>query len=59
MDERWYLRANPDVGAAVKSGQLASAREHFALAGASEWRSPSPRYENDAAQWKRALQEAA
>lgn len=55
VDERWYLRCNPDVGAAVKSGRLTSAREHFAMAGAAEWRSPSPRYENDAAQWKRAL----
>ncbi len=59
VDERWYLRANPDVGAAVKAGKLASGREHFALAGAGEWRSPSARYEGDAAQWKRALEEAA
>ena len=59
VDERWYLRANPDVGAAVKAGKLSSAREHFTLAGAHEWRSPSPRYEGDAAQWKKALEEAA
>lgn len=56
VDERWYLRSNPDVGAAVKAGKLSSAREHFTLAGASEWRSPSPRYEGDAAQWKKALE---
>lgn len=59
VDERWYLRANPDVGAAVKAGKLSSAREHFTLAGAGEWRSPSPRYEGDAQQWKKALEEAA
>lgn len=58
VDERWYLRANPDVGAAVRAGKLSSAREHFTLAGAGEWRSPSPRYEGDAAQWKRALETA-
>jgi hypothetical protein len=56
VDERWYLCANPDVGAAVKAGKPASAREHFALAGTGEWRSPSARYEGDAAQWKRALE---
>jgi hypothetical protein len=58
VDERWYLRSYPDVGAAVKAGRLSSAREHFTLTGAAEWRSPSPRYENDALQWKRALEEA-
>lgn len=59
VDERWYLRSYPDVGAAVKAGRLSSAREHFAMAGAGEWRSPGPRYEGDAAQWKKALEEAA
>ena len=59
VDERWYLRSYPDVGAAVRAGRLSSATEHFEIVGASEWRSPSVRYENDAAQWKRALQAAA
>jgi hypothetical protein len=58
VDERWYLRSYPDVGAAVRAGRLASGREHFSIIGAQEWRSPSPRYENDAAQWKRALEAA-
>ncbi len=59
VDERWYLRSYPDVGSAVKAGHLNSAAEHFTLVGASEGRSPSVRYENDAAQWKKALQAAA
>lgn len=59
VDERWYLRSYPDVGAAVKAGKLASATEHFQVIGASEGRSPNVRYENDAAQWKKALQAAA
>lgn len=58
VDERWYLHSYPDVGAAVRAGRISSGREHFWIAGAGEWRSPSPRYENDAAQWKRALQAA-
>jgi hypothetical protein len=59
VDEKWYLRSYPDVGAAVKAGRLTSGREHFSMVGASEWRSPSPRYEADAQQWKRALEDAA
>lgn len=55
VDEGWYLNSYPDVGQAVKAGQLASAAEHFGIIGASEWRSPSPRYMNDAEQWKKAL----
>jgi len=58
VDERWYLRSYPDVASAVKAGRVSSAREHFAMAGATEWRSPSPRYEADAQQWKRALEDA-
>ncbi|MBR0681726.1 hypothetical protein GXW74_14625 [Roseomonas eburnea] len=58
VDERWYLRSYPDVEAAVKAGKLASGREHFSMIGAAEWRSPSPRYEADTQQWKRALEAA-
>jgi hypothetical protein len=58
VDERWYLRSYPDVGSAVRAGQLASATEHFTVIGASEGRSPSSRYENDATQWKKALRAA-
>lgn len=58
VDERWYLRSYPDVGSAVRAGRLSSATEHFEIVGASEWRSPSVRYENDALQWKKALQVA-
>lgn len=58
VDERWYLRSYPDVASAVKAGRVGSAREHFTMAGAAEWRSPSPHYEADALQWKRALEAA-
>jgi hypothetical protein len=58
VDERWYLRSYPDVGSAVRAGQLSSATEHFMVVGASEGRSPSVHYENDAAQWKKALRAA-
>ncbi|MBR0673270.1 hypothetical protein [Neoroseomonas soli] len=58
VDERWYLRAYPDVEAAVKAGKLSSGREHFSMVGAAEWRSPSPHYEADTQQWKRALEAA-
>lgn len=58
VDERWYLRSYPDVGSAVKAGRLTSATEHFNVIGAAEWRSPSVRYERDAAQWKQALSAA-
>jgi hypothetical protein len=58
VDERWYLRSYPDVGSAVKAGRLTSATEHFNAIGAAEWRSPSVRYERDAAQWKQALSAA-
>jgi hypothetical protein len=58
VDERWYLRSYPDVGSAVRAGRLSSATEHFQIVGASEWRSPSMRYENDALQWKKALEAA-
>ena len=58
VDERWYLHAYPDVSAAVRAGRLASGREHFSVASAAEWRSPSFRYEADARQWKRALEDA-
>lgn len=58
VDEKWYLRSYPDVGSAVKAGQLQSGSQHFSMVGASEGRSPSVRYENDAAQWKKVLQPA-
>jgi hypothetical protein len=41
FDESWYLATYADVNAAVGSGALASAWQHFQLAGAHEGRSPS------------------
>jgi len=38
FDEEAYLRANPDVAAAVKNGQLQSGRQHFELFGRNEGR---------------------
>jgi hypothetical protein len=54
VDERWYLRAYPDVADAVRDQQIASATEHFEIIGAGEGRSPAPRYAPVAAQWKKA-----
>jgi Methyltransferase domain len=38
FDEAHYLRANPDVAAAVAAGQITSGRQHFDLYGSSEGR---------------------
>lgn len=40
VDEAWYLASYADVAAAVKSGELASAREHYIRAGYFENRLP-------------------
>lgn len=40
VDEDWYLKTNPDVANAVKSGALASARAHYQTAGFFEDRLP-------------------
>jgi hypothetical protein len=40
FDEKWYLATYPDVAAAVKTGSVLSAREHFANAGYFEGRFP-------------------
>ncbi len=42
VDEKWYLARYPDVGAAVKSGAVKSAREHYIRAGYFENRLPAP-----------------
>lgn len=42
IDEEWYLRVNADVRAAIKAGQFASARDHYAQAGYFEDRWPRP-----------------
>lgn len=39
-DEQAYLRANPDVAAAVSAGQLGSALQHYQSFGQSEGRNP-------------------
>ncbi|MDD4913604.1 MAG: hypothetical protein PHW13_01030 [Methylococcales bacterium] len=38
FDELAYLRANPDVKAAIESGQVNSGREHFIYHGKNEGR---------------------
>ncbi|MEL6763343.1 MAG: Ig-like domain-containing protein, partial [Cyanobacteria bacterium J06607_6] len=45
FDERFYLDQNPDVLAAVSSGQLSSGYAHFVSAGISEGRAPSILYD--------------
>jgi hypothetical protein len=40
VDEAWYLKTNPDVANAVKTGDLASARSHYIIAGFYEDRWP-------------------
>lgn len=40
VDEAWYLKTNADVELAVNSGQLASARAHYIIAGFFEDRWP-------------------
>ncbi|MGD1928410.1 MAG: cadherin-like domain-containing protein [Leptolyngbyaceae cyanobacterium] len=44
-DESFYLSENPDVAAAVASGDLSSGYEHFITSGISEGRSPSVLYD--------------
>lgn len=58
VDERWYLQTYRDVAEGVHSGRIASAAEHFRVAGAREGRSPNPAYVATAEQWKKALLKA-
>ncbi|MDX2239955.1 MAG: nuclear transport factor 2 family protein [Leptolyngbyaceae cyanobacterium bins.302] len=44
FDERYYRWANPDVSAAIDSGQYKDGLEHYNLIGRSEGRSPSGYY---------------
>jgi hypothetical protein len=41
FNEQWYLQNNPDVAAAVQSGQFASAADHWNLHGQAEGRASS------------------
>ncbi len=45
FDEQYYLAHNPDVAAAVASGQIASGFQHYLLYGAREGRSPTPDFD--------------
>jgi len=40
VDEAWYARAYEDIGAAVRDGKIASARQHFVADGYIEGRKP-------------------
>lgn len=42
VDEAWYLKENPDIAEAVKSGAVSSARRHFIDDGYLEGRLPFP-----------------
>jgi hypothetical protein len=55
VDEAWYLRIYTDVAGGVRSGESASAAEHFRVVGASEGRSPSAANSITAEQWKKAF----
>jgi GT2 family glycosyltransferase len=46
FDEASYLRAFPDVAAAVRRGELTSGHEHYLLAGKAERRLELPEYRN-------------
>ena len=56
VDEKWYLQKYPDVAAAVRERKIPSAKDHFHAIGAGEGRSPNSELEEDAKQWKEALQ---
>jgi hypothetical protein len=42
VDEKWYRRTNEDVDAAIRSGEMKSAHEHYIRAGYFEDRLPRP-----------------
>jgi hypothetical protein len=42
VDEAWYLASYPDVAAAVSSGTVKSASQHYLLSGVREGRQPRP-----------------
>jgi hypothetical protein len=42
VDEEWYARAYEDIGNAVKSGVVGSAKQHFVHDGYFEGRLPFP-----------------
>ncbi len=42
VDEAWYLATYPDVAAAVKAGELKTAKAHYVVAGYFENRLPRP-----------------
>jgi hypothetical protein len=48
FNEQGYLDANPDVAAAVASGQFNSGKQHFDLYGKNENRSFAPNFGNEA-----------
>ncbi len=55
VDGGWYLNRYPDVAAAVREGRIESAEAHFHFIGAAEGRIPAPGYEEEALQWKAAM----
>lgn len=42
VDEVWYMRENPDVAEAIRSGVFATAAQHYQHAGYFEGRIPVP-----------------
>jgi GT2 family glycosyltransferase len=59
FDEEAYLRAYPDVAAAVRRGELKSGLEHYLLAGKTEGRLDLPQYYQQANPLARAAAGAA
>jgi hypothetical protein len=57
VDEEWYLQKYPDVAAAVRDKKVTSASDHFHAVGGGEGRSPNAEQQDDAMQWKAALEE--
>lgn len=55
FDEAYYLGRYKDVAAAIKSGSLKSAAEHFRSRGHDEFRCPNAAAESEAAFWAQAL----
>lgn len=55
VDDQWYSRKYEDIAAAIKQGRISSAREHFEVSGAREWRSPRAETQREVELWKALL----
>lgn len=55
FDDAYYLGRYKDVAAAIKSGSLKSAKDHFRSRGHDEFRCPNASAESEASFWAQAL----